>query len=268
MVQFFGECMDGYVFIIYVWVQSYGFCCVCFLIIVGDIFCFVFMIVKESKYVVSIFKKFMKGMFIGFVICLWWFFFCDDVYQFVQVEQFVLVFCDEVVDFEKVGVDVIQVDEFVFCEGLFFCFGKECIVYFDWVVKVFKFFIVGVEDFIQIYFYFCYFEFQDFFYVIVVFDVDVFFIENSKFDVKFFCVFVDFVYFCYIGFGVYDIYFFCVFSEQEIKDCIEEMFQFFKFEQFWIDFDCGFKICQWKEIKEVFVNMVNVVKVFCIKYVK
>ncbi len=57
-------------------------------------------------------------------------------------------------------------------------------------------------------------------------------------------------------------------SEQEIKDRIEEMLQYLKPEQLWIDPDCGLKTRQWKETKEALVNMVNAAKYFRTKYSK
>ena len=71
-----------------------------------------------------------------------------------------------------------------------------------------------------------------------------------------------------IGPGVYDIHSPRVPSEQEIKDRIEEMLQFLKPEQLWIDPDCGLKTRQWKETKEALANMVSAAKFFRAKYAK
>lgn len=69
------------------------------------------MTVKESKYAASISKKPMKGMLTGPVTCLRWSFPRDDVHQSVQCQQLALALRDEVVDLEKNGIYVIQVDE-------------------------------------------------------------------------------------------------------------------------------------------------------------
>ncbi|KAI0809309.1 cobalamin-independent methionine synthase [Xylaria sp. FL0064] len=268
MVQYFGERLDGYAFTTHAWVQSYGSRCVRPPIIVGDISRPAPMTVKESKYAVSVSKKPMKGMLTGPVTCLRWSFPRDDVHQSVQAEQLALALRDEVVDLEKAGVDVIQVDEPALREGLPLRAGKEREAYLKWAVKAFKLSTVGVEDSTQIHSHFCYSEFQDFFHAIAALDADVLSIENSKSDSKLLSVFVDEAYPRHIGPGVYDIHSPRIPSEQEIKDRIEEMLQYLKPEQLWINPDCGLKTRQWKETKEALINMVNAAKFFRAKYAK
>jgi len=268
MVQYFGERMDGYVFTTHAWVQSYGSRCVRPPIIVGDISRPAPMTVKESKYAVSVSKKPMKGMLTGPVTCLRWSFPRDDIHQSVQAEQLALALRDEVVDLEKAGIDVIQVDEPALREGLPLRKGKERDAYLDWAVKAFRLSTSGVEDSTQIHSHFCYSEFQDFFHAIAALDADVLSIENSKSDAKLLNVFVDSAYPRHIGPGVYDIHSPRVPSEQEIKDRIEEMLQYLKPEQLWIDPDCGLKTRQWKETKEALDNMVKAAKFFRAKYAK
>ncbi|KAH8175417.1 cobalamin-independent synthase, catalytic domain-containing protein [Sarocladium implicatum] len=268
MVQFFGERLDGYAFTTHAWVQSYGSRCVRPPIIVGDISRPAPMTVKESKYAVEISKKPMKGMLTGPITCLRWSFPRDDVHQSVQAEQLALALRDEVVDLEKAGVDVIQVDEPALREGLPLRSGKERTAYLEWAVNAFKLSTAGVEDSTQIHSHFCYSEFQDFFYAIAALDADVLSIENSKSDAKLLRVFVDSAYPRHIGPGVYDIHSPRIPSEQEIKDRIEEMLQWLKPEQLWIDPDCGLKTRQWTETKEALVNMVNAAKAFRAKYAK
>ncbi|RYP42148.1 hypothetical protein DL767_000513 [Monosporascus sp. MG133] len=268
MVQYFGERLNGYAFTTHAWVQSYGSRCVRPPIVVGDISRPAPMTVKESKYAVSVSKKPMKGMLTGPVTCLRWSFPRDDVHQSVQAEQLALALRDEVVDLEKAGVDVIQVDEPALREGLPLRAGKERDAYLDWAVKAFKLATVGVEDSTQIHSHFCYSEFQDFFHAIAALDADVLSIENSKSDAKLLSVFVDAAYPRHIGPGVYDIHSPRVPSEQEIRDRIEEMLQYLKPDQLWIDPDCGLKTRQWKETKEALTNMVNAAKFFRAKYSK
>ncbi|KAI1635489.1 cobalamin-independent methionine synthase [Biscogniauxia mediterranea] len=268
MVQYFGERLDGYAFTTHAWVQSYGSRCVRPPIVVGDISRPAPMTVKESKYAVSVSKKPMKGMLTGPVTCLRWSFPRDDVHQSVQAEQLALALRDEVIDLEKAGVDVIQVDEPALREGLPLRAGKEREAYLDWAVKAFRLSTVGVEDSTQIHSHFCYSEFQDFFHAIAALDADVLSIENSKSDAKLLSVFVDSAYPRHIGPGVYDIHSPRVPSEQEIRDRIEEMLHYLKPDQLWIDPDCGLKTRQWKETKEALTNMVNAAKFFRAKYAK
>ncbi|KAJ1338670.1 5-methyltetrahydropteroyltriglutamate--homocysteine S-methyltransferase [Microdochium nivale] len=266
MVQYFGERLNGYVFTTHAWVQSYGSRCVRPPIIVGDISRPAPMTVKESKYAVSVSSKPMKGMLTGPVTCLRWSFPRDDVHQSVQAEQLALALRDEVIDLEKAGIDVIQVDEPALREGLPLRSGKARDDYLKWAVNAFKLATVGVEDSTQIHSHFCYSEFQDFFHAIAALDADVLSIENSKSDAKLLKVFVDSEYPRHIGPGVYDIHSPRVPSEEEIKERIEQMLVNIKPEQLWIDPDCGLKTRQWKETKEALVNMVNAAKYYRQKY--
>jgi 5-methyltetrahydropteroyltriglutamate--homocysteine methyltransferase len=268
MVQYFGERLTGYVFTTHGWVQSYGSRCVRPPIIVGDISRPAAMTVKESKYAASISKKPMKGMLTGPITCLRWSFPRDDVHQSVQAEQLALALREEVIDLEAAGIYVIQVDEPALREGLPLRAGLERENYLSWAVKSFRLSTAGVEDSTQIHSHFCYSEFQDFFHAIAALDADVLSIENSKSDAKLLKVFVDEAYPRHIGPGVYDIHSPRVPSEQEIKDRIEEMLQYLKPDQLWIDPDCGLKTRQWSETKAALTNMVNAAKFYRQKYSK
>lgn len=266
MVQYFGERLDGYAFTTNGWVQSYGSRCVRPPIVVGDISRPAPMTVKESKYAASISPRPMKGMLTGPITCLRWSFPRDDVHQSVQAQQLALALRDEVIDLEAAGIYVIQVDEPALREGLPLRAGKERTAYLKWAVDSFKLSTAGVQNGTQIHSHFCYSEFQDFFYAIAALDADVLSIENSKSDAKLLRVFVDEAYPRHIGPGVYDIHSPRVPSEQEIKDRIQEMLEFLKPEQLWIDPDCGLKTRQWKETKASLTNMVNAAKYFRAKY--
>ena len=268
MVQYFGERLTGYVFTTHAWVQSYGSRCVRPPIIVGDISRPAPMTVKESKYAASISKKPMKGMLTGPITCLRWSYPRNDIHQSVQAEQLALALRDEVVDLESAGVYVIQVDEPALREGLPLRAGLERENYLSWAVKSFRLSVSGVKDSTQIHSHFCYSEFQDFFQAIAALDADVLSIENSKSDAKLLKVFVDEAYPRHIGPGVYDIHSPRIPSEDEIKDRIQEMLQYLKPDQLWIDPDCGLKTRQWKETKAALINMVNAAKFYRQKYSK
>jgi 5-methyltetrahydropteroyltriglutamate--homocysteine methyltransferase len=268
MVQYFGERLTGYVFTTHAWVQSYGSRCVRPPIIVGDISRPAAMTVKESKYAASISKKPMKGMLTGPITCLRWSFPRDDIHQSVQAQQLALSLRDEVIDLEAAGIFVIQVDEPALREGLPLRSGKERENYLLWAVKAFRLATAGVADGTQIHSHFCYSEFQDFFHAIAALDADVLSIENSKSDAKLLKVFVDEAYPRHIGPGVYDIHSPRVPSEQEIKDRIEEMLQYLRPDQLWIDPDCGLKTRQWAETKAALTNLVNAAKFYRQRYTK
>ncbi|KAK3302471.1 cobalamin-independent synthase [Chaetomium strumarium] len=268
MVQYFGERLQGYVFTTHAWVQSYGSRCVRPPIIVGDISRPAPMTVKESKYAASVSKKPMKGMLTGPVTCLRWSFPRVDVHQSVQCQQLALALRDEVVDLEKNGIFVIQVDEPALREGLPLRKGSERDAYLKWAVNSFKLATAGVEDSTQIHSHFCYSEFQDFFHAIAALDADVLSIENSKSDAKLLKVFVDEAYPRHIGPGVYDIHSPRVPPLEEFKQRIQEMLPYLRPEQLWINPDCGLKTRKWDEVKGALTHMVNAAKYFREQYTK
>jgi 5-methyltetrahydropteroyltriglutamate--homocysteine methyltransferase len=224
------------------------------------------MTVKESKYAASVSKKPMKGMLTGPVTCLRWSFPRDDVHQSVQCQQLALALRDEVVDLEKNGIFVIQVDEPALREGLPLRKGSERDAYLEWAVNSFKLATAGVEDSTQIHSHFCYSEFQDFFHAIAALDADVLSIENSKSDAKLLKVFIDEAYPRHIGPGVYDIHSPRVPAEAEFIQRISEMLEFLRPEQLWINPDCGLKTRKWDEVKGALTHMVNAAKYFRQKY--
>ena len=69
------------------------------------------MTVKESKYAASVSKKPMKGMLTGPVTILNWSFVRDDQPRSTSCHQLALAIRQEVLDLEKAGVRVIQIDE-------------------------------------------------------------------------------------------------------------------------------------------------------------
>ncbi|KAK4143820.1 cobalamin-independent synthase [Dichotomopilus funicola] len=268
MVQYFGERLQGYVFTTHAWVQSYGSRCVRPPIIVGDISRPAPMTVKESKYAASVSKKPMKGMLTGPVTCLRWSFPRVDVHQSVQCQQLALALRDEVVDLEKNGIFVIQVDEPALREGLPLRKGSERDAYLQWAVNSFKLATAGVEDSTQIHSHFCYSEFQDFFHAIAALDADVLSIENSKSDAKLLKVFIDEDYPRHIGPGVYDIHSPRVPPEAEFRQRIQEMLEFLRPEQLWINPDCGLKTRKWDEVKGALTHLVHAAKEFREQYSK
>ncbi|KAJ5133567.1 hypothetical protein N7448_001411 [Penicillium atrosanguineum] len=266
MVQYFGERLTGYTFTEKAWVQSYGSRCVRPPIIYGDISRPAPMTVKESQYAVSISSKPMKGMLTGPITCLRWSFPRDDIHQSQQAQQLALALRDEVIDLEKAGVSVIQVDEPALREGLPLRKGSERDAYIKWAVDAFKLSTAGVTDATQVHSHFCYSEFQDFFYAIEALDADVLSIENSKSDAKLLEVFKAKDYPRHIGPGVYDIHSPRIPSEQEMKERIEQMLVHLDPKKLWINPDCGLKTRGWEETRASLSNLVSAAKFFRERY--
>ncbi len=145
MVEYFGEQLDGYAFSQFGWVQSYGSRCVKPPILFGDISRPKAMTVEWIKYAQSLTNKPMKGMLTGPVTILNWSFVRDDQPRSVSCYQLALAIREEVLDLEKAGVRIIQIDEAALREGLPLR-KSQWKHYLGWAVESFRITANGVQD--------------------------------------------------------------------------------------------------------------------------
>ena len=256
MVEYFGEHLEGYVFSEFGWVQSYGSRCVKPPIIFGDISRPNPITVEWSKYAQSLTKKPMKGMLTGPVTILNWSFVRDDIPRFVVCNQLALAIREEVLDLEKSGIDIIQIDEAALREGLPLR-KSEWGEYLKWAVEAFQLSANGVSDETQIHTHMCYSEFNDIISAIADMDADVITIETSRSDMELLDVFDDFSYPNEIGPGVYDIHSPNVPTVDYMVNLMEKAAQRIPAERLWINPDCGLKTRGWPETVSSLKNMVE-----------
>ena len=259
MVEYFGELLKGYTFTKFGWVQSYGSRCVKPPIIFGDISRPEPMTVRWSQYAQSLTKLPVKGMLTGPVTILQWSFVRDDQPRSETCLQIALAIRDEVVDLEKAGIKVIQIDEPAIREGLPLR-KSEWKAYFDWAIKAFRISASGVQDETQIHTHMCYSEFNDMIEAIADMDADVITIECSRSQMELLDVFGDFKYPNEIGPGVYDIHSPRVPSQQEMTDLMKKAISVVAKEQLWVNPDCGLKTRHWPETKAALRAMVETAK--------
>ncbi len=259
MVEYFGERLNGFMFTEHGWVQSYGSRCVKPPIIFGDISRMGPMTVKWSGYAQSLTKKLMKGMLTGPVTILQWSFVRDDQPRSVTCKQIGLAIRDEVVDLEKAGIKVIQIDEPAIREGLPL-HNNDRADYLKWAVDSFRLSASGVKDETQIHTHMCYSEFNDIIKSIADMDADVISIETSRSQMELLEAFVGFKYPNEIGPGVYDIHSPRVPSKQEMSELLEKALKVLSPEQVWVNPDCGLKTRGWKEVKPALELMVAAAK--------
>ena len=160
MVEYFGEKLKGFIFTKFGWVQSYGSRCVKPPIIFGDISRSKSMTVFWSKFAQSLTKKIVKGMLTGPVTILQWSFVRDDQPREITCKQIALALLDEVLDLEKNGLQIIQIDEPALREGLPLR-KREWNNYLNWAIDSFKIASSSVKDETQIHTHMCYCEFDD-----------------------------------------------------------------------------------------------------------
>ena len=259
MVEYFGEQLDGYVFSQFGWVQSYGSRCVKPPILFGDISRPKAMTVEWIRYAASLTDKPMKGMLTGPVTILNWSFVRDDQPRSVSCHQLALAIRDEVLDLERAGVRIIQIDEAALREGLPLR-KAQWKHYLDWAVESFRITANGVEDETQIHTHMCYSEFNDIIASIADMDADVITIETSRSDMELLDVFDHFSYPNEIGPGVYDIHSPNIPTQEHIVQLMRKAAERIPAERLWVNPDCGLKTRQWSEVIPALANMVAAAK--------
>ncbi|MDO6801066.1 5-methyltetrahydropteroyltriglutamate--homocysteine S-methyltransferase [Wenyingzhuangia sp. 1_MG-2023] len=256
MVEYFGEQLEGFAFTQFGWVQSYGTRCVKPPIIFGDVERLKSMTLGWTVYAQSLTKKYVKGMLTGPVTILQWSFVRDDQPRKTTCNQIALAIRDEVVDLEKAGIKIIQIDEPAIREGLPLK-KANWNTYLDWSVKAFRLSASGVKDETQIHTHMCYSEFNDIIESIADMDADVITIECSRSQMELLDVFAEFNYPNEIGPGVYDIHSPRVPLVDEVVDLIEKAEKYVPKENIWINPDCGLKTRKWPETKKALEIMVK-----------
>jgi 5-methyltetrahydropteroyltriglutamate--homocysteine methyltransferase len=259
MVEYFGEQLDGFTFTKNGWVQSYGSRCVKPPVIYGDVSRPTSMTVKWAEFAQSLTPKWVKGMLTGPVTILQWSFVRNDQPRSETCTQIALAIRDEVVDLEKAGIKIIQIDEPAIREGLPLR-KEEWANYLDWAIKAFRISASGVADNTQIHTHMCYSEFNDIIQNIADMDADVITIECSRSQMELLDVFADFKYPNEIGPGVYDIHSPRVPSNEEMVHLLEKAASVIPANQLWVNPDCGLKTRHWDETKKALIEMVNAAK--------
>ncbi|MFR9752924.1 5-methyltetrahydropteroyltriglutamate--homocysteine S-methyltransferase [Nocardia sp. 004] len=111
MIQYFAELLDGFATTHFGWVQVYGSRCVRPPILYGDVSRPAPMSVEWITYAQSLTDKPVKGMVTGPVTMIARSFVRQDQPLHETADQVALAIRDEVVDLEKAGISIIQVDE-------------------------------------------------------------------------------------------------------------------------------------------------------------
>jgi 5-methyltetrahydropteroyltriglutamate--homocysteine methyltransferase len=255
MVEYFGEQLSGFAFTEQGWVQSYGSRCVKPPIIFGDVSRPAPMTVEWATYAQSLTDKVMKGMLTGPITILQWSFVRDDQPRARTSTQIALAIRDEVVDLERAGIKIIQIDEAALREGLPLR-RADWQAYLDNAVNDFRIASSAAADATQIHTHMCYSEFNDIMPSIAGMDADVISIETSRSKMELLNAFVDFRYPSEIGPGVYDIHSPRVPTVQEMVALLQKAREVLAPEQLWVNPDCGLKTRGWPEVKCALENMV------------
>lgn len=256
MVEYFAEQLDGYAFTRFGWVQSYGSRCVKPAVIFGDLSRPQAMTVEWIRYAQGLTDKIMKGMLTGPVTMLMWSFPREDVSREVQARQLALAIRDEVNDLQAAGINIVQIDEAAFREGLPLR-RAQWPAYLHWASEAFRLCASGVRDETQIHTHMCYSEFNDVIESIAAMDADVITIETSRSDMELLEAFEAFAYPNDIGPGVYDIHSPRIPDVAEMVGLLRKAARRIPAERLWVNPDCGLKTRAWPETEAALVHMVS-----------
>jgi 5-methyltetrahydropteroyltriglutamate--homocysteine methyltransferase len=241
MVEYFGNQLDGYIFTQNAWVQSYGTRCVKPPVIWGDVSRNKPMTVEWSVFAQKQTDKIVKGMLTGPVTILNWSFPREDISLKEQAEQLALAIRDEVLDLEKNGIKIIQIDEAALREKLPLRHSDWHSEYLDWAIPAFRLVHAKVKPQTQIHTHMCYSEFNDIIRDIDAMDADVITFEASRADLKILDALKEANFRTEVGPGVYDIHSARVPSVEEIVGALEKMLFKVQKEKLWVNPDCGLK---------------------------
>ena len=211
MVEYFGEMLQGFAFTRHGWVQSYGSRCVKPPLIFGDVVRTAPMTVEWSRFA-----------------------------------QSALAIRDEVLDLERAGIRIIQIDEPALREGLPLRVAHRP-GYLRWAVDAFRLASAGVEPATQVHTHMCYADFDDILPSIVELDADVISIEASRSRFTLLRGLIRSRYPYQIGPGVYDIHSPRTPSHAEVTTLIWNLVETLPPEHVWVNPDCGLKTRTWPE---------------------
>jgi len=260
MVEYFAQKLTGFLVTKNGWVQSYGSRCTRPPIIYGDVSRKGAMTLEEITFAQSLTKRPVKGMITGPVTILNWSFVRNDIPKREVAYQIALALKEEVLDLEKAGIKIIQIDEPALREGL--PLKKRMRGdYLEWAVKAFRLVTSKVRPETQIHTHMCYAEFSDIIEAIDGMDADVISIECSRSQGDNIDVFEKFHYKKGIGLGVYDIHSPRVPSTEEILVTLRRCLKVLRPEQLWVNPDCGLKTRQWEEVIPSLKNMVKAAEI-------
>ncbi len=256
MVEYFGECLDGYIFTEKGWVQSYGTRCVKPPIVHGDVSRKKPMTVEWSAFAQSLTGKPMKGMLTGPITILNWSFPREDISLKESATQIALAIRDEVLDLEKAGIKIIQIDEAALREKLPLRKADWHKEYLDWAIPVFRLTHSGVAPQTQIHTHMCYSEFADIIREIDAMDADVITFEAARSDLSLLAVLNANHFRTEVGPGVYDIHSPRVPAVEEIKAALRKMLAQIPQKKLWVNPDCGLKTRGEPETESSLENLV------------
>ena len=229
-------------------------------VIWGDVYREKPITVEWSVYAQSQTDKIMKGMLTGPVTILNWSFPREDISIKESISQIALAIRDEVLDLEKSGIKMIQIDEAALREKLPLRKSDWYTEYLDFAIQAFRLTHSGVKPETQIHTHMCYSEFTDIIPSIDNMDADVITFEASRSDLHILSALKENNFRTEVGPGVYDIHSPRIPSVSEIKTALQKILEYVPLKKLWVNPDCGLKTRSNEETWPSLRNMVSAAK--------
>ncbi len=259
MVEFFANKLEGIATTQNSWIISYGSRGYRPPIIYGDVYRKKSLTIEEITYAQSLTRKPVKGMLTGPITMLSWSYLREDVSSEIAAYQIALALQEEIKDYEKAGIKIIQIDEPAFREKLPLK-RKKWKEYFCWAGRAFRLVHSQSRPSTQIHTHMCYSEFGEIIKQILKLDFDVISIEASRSKGEIVSSFETLKFDRQIGLGVWDIHSPAVPDLENMRKIARRALKFIPRENFWINPDCGLKTRNWKEVIPSLKNVVQIAR--------
>ncbi len=258
MVEFFAQRLSGIATTGNGWVISYGTRVYRPPIVFGDVSRPKPMTVEEIAYAQAKTSRPVKGMLTGAVTIIAWSYCREDVPLAETAYMISLSLREEIADYEKAGIKIVQVDEPAFREKAPIK-RRDWESYFDWAVKSFNL-ATNTDPRTQIHTHMCYSEFGEIIDYINRLDCDVISIEASRSKGDIIDSFEKADFRRQIGLGVWDIHSPHVPSVKEMLGIVNRALERIPKGNFWLNPDCGLKTRDWPETKSALLNLMQAAK--------
>ncbi|MBN1125525.1 MAG: 5-methyltetrahydropteroyltriglutamate--homocysteine S-methyltransferase [Sedimentisphaerales bacterium] len=258
MVEFFAEKLEGIATTKNGWIISYGTRGYRPPIIYGDVSRPESMTIGEIAYAQTLTGKPVKGMLTGPVTIIAWSFARNDIPLANVAYQIGLALQDEIRDYEKADIKIVQVDEPAIREKAPLK-RTAWPAYFDWAIRSFNL-TTNTDPKTQIHTHICYSEFGEIIEQINLMDFDVISIETTRSRGDILESFEKIDFQRQIGLGVWDIHSPTVPDVKEMQEVVERALKVIPKTNFWINPDCGLKTRDWPETEASLRNLVMVAK--------
>ncbi len=266
MVEFFAQKLSGFAVTQNGWVISYGTRVYRPPIIFGDVSRPAPMTLDEIAYAQTKTKKPVKGMLTGPTTIIAWSYCREDIPVAEVAYQIALALQEEIRDYEKAGIRIVQVDEPAFREKAPLK-RRDWDAYFDWAVLAFNL-ATNTRPETQIHTHMCYSEFGEIVEYIERMDFDVISIETSRSKGDIIDAFEGRQFDRQIGLGVWDIHSPAVPPVEKMLDIVHRALRHFPAKNFWINPDCGLKTRDWPETEASLRNLIKTATILRKEYAK